>query len=85
MIGHRVNEEELRPWIAVPIRLFAKEATNAIVAFETSECTKLTQATLALPTYLPVARQKSSRMACFPPKLITISAIELRTLGSEKF
>jgi len=29
-----------------------------------------------------VLRQKSSQMACLPPKLITISAIELRTLGS---
>ncbi len=32
-----------------------------------------------------VLGQKSSRMACLPPKLITISAIELRTLGSQKF
>ncbi len=29
-----------------------------------------------------IPRQKSLRMACLPPKLITISAIELRTLGS---
>lgn len=32
-----------------------------------------------------VPRQKFARMICFPPKLIDISAIELRTLVDQKF
>ncbi len=37
---------------------------------------------LYLTNVCTVLGQKSSRMACLPPKLITISAIELRTLVS---